>query len=453
MLGMISRRLLPIAVILCGIGCLLFSTFILHRSLFDFRSQSLHLPMEGLHLLRSNVLLACLSWFLVLTVGLAIGRLRVFFQRQEGPDTWLQALKRAGKALVTVGVVGLVIQLLTTEQRLVFGYFPALALVAAGIGLQIQSHVPNLILTVLLYFSAATHKLINFSAMQTYIPETIGARIPEGLRYFAPEVFQEIPILLSRIVVPLEFSMALLLFFRKTRRIGFALVLVFHSLVSMLTNNADNLSLVGFFVLVGHGLQFTFSDQRIWQFEDTKLERNELRWLGAAFALSCTAGAIVLWNLEPSFLIGLNRVFFLFSIIVACVLLSPTTVPDLFRHWKIRIWVLLLMLWSIYPILIGYRNQQFGWAMMSGASANKTFGCLVVESNDCVATLDLDPIAGVFVGQQETLIVSRQTVYFNIIIRHVEKVCASRVKQEGEAYRDGTIKCRPSLGENSELVN
>ncbi len=443
---MISRRWLLVFSLIATMCALLSSTFLYHPTLLNFSAPTLHLPMEGLNWINSNQLIATLTWGMLASIGIVAWHLRIVVSRfgsaLEGPEDYF----KIGIWAVTVGGLGLVVQLLTTEQRLVFGYFPSLALIAMGIGLQIQSHVPSLILVVSLYFSAAAHKLFNFSKMQIYLPESISARLPKGFLELSPELVGGIPMLLSYIVVPLEFSMAALLIVKRTRRWGFVIALIFHTLVSTFTNNADNLALVGLFVLLGHAIQFTLADQRTWRSGIDHLLPRELRVVILAGTLTIGAGIVAYFGWEPDDLIGLFRAFFYFPLIVAVVAISPTTHEETFAHWKTRLWVCILLLWAIYPVLIGYRNQQFGWAMLSGATIGKRVQCIVVESNYCVSEIDLDPAVGVYVSRDLTVIASRQNAYFEKISWYVQTVCKSRIHFYGEAYREQTdIRCRPAI--------
>jgi hypothetical protein len=397
-----------------------------------------------LHWIDSNILIAALAWSMVLIALCLLFKL------------WHRRFQSVARLLVLVGATGLAVQILSTEQRLVFGYFPALSLIALGIGLQTKSHIPNLALLVSLYFSAAGHKLFNFAKMQIYIPEAISARLPEELVRLAPGLVQMIPIFLSHIVVPLEFSMALLLFFPKTRFLGFILAVIFHTLVAVFTNNADGLANVGLFVLIGHAGLFVLSDRRTWLVRNTKLSTQEGRLFFASIALVALFGTLALFEFEVAGLIGLHRAILYFSMFVAIVIytqLDPHATAQVepkgefstfATNFKLKAWFCFLIAWALYPALIGYRNQQFGWAMMSGASREEPVKCIVVQSNACVDALDLDPVAGVYAGLHGTVIATRQPIYFDRIEKHIAKICRSRVLSRGDAYRDKTVRCRVS---------
>ncbi|MDZ4083652.1 MAG: hypothetical protein U1E10_11990 [Bdellovibrionales bacterium] len=448
---MISHRLVLCIGLVSNLVVLLYSIFVRHSNLLDFRSSALHLPAEGLNWIDSNILVAALAWIVIFFGIFLLVLLRKFFSTFDHDDTWFAHLKMVGRLSLAVGIAGLSVQLLSTEQRLVFGYFPALSMMALGIGLQTKSHFPNLLLLVSLYFSAASHKLFNFAKMQVYIPDAISARLPEELVRLEPSLVRMIPILLSYIVVPLEFSMALLLLFPKTRVLGFALAVVFHTLVSTFTNNADGLATVGLFVLIGHAGLFLLSDARTWRGRDTSMSVRESRLFFAGGALTAVLGVLAAFQLEIAGLIGLQRAMLYFSVFVVIVIYAwkePILDPDILvsvRSWKLKVWICFLVAWALYPALIGYRNQQFGWAMMSGASSGKPVKCILLESNACVDALDLDPAAGVFVDPAGTVIASRQPVYFEKIEAYIATDCRSRVLLRGDAYREkGTIKCRAS---------
>lgn len=448
---MISHRLVLCVALLSNLVALFYSIFIRHASLLDFRSSALHLPAEGFTWINSNILLSALAWGVIFFGFLTLVKIRTFFSSFDTDDKWHVHLQAVGRLLLVVGIIGLSVQFLSTEQRLVFGYFPALSLMALGIGLQTRSHVPNLLLLFSLYFSAATHKLFNFTKMQVYIPEAISARLPVELVQLDPGLLQMLPNLLSYIVVPLEFSMALLLLAPKTRRLGFALAVVFHTLVSTFTNNADGLATVGLFVLIGHTWLFLLSDSRTWSGRNLAMAKNEKFPFLAGIALTVVLGILTALQLEFPGFGGLQSAVFYFSFFVIAVvyaqksLIKDPEVSIFLRDPKHKIWICFLIAFALYPALIGYRNQQFGWAMMSGASSGKPVKCILFESNSCVEAIELDPVAGVFSDPAGTTIASRQPVYFKKLEAHIETVCRSRVLLRGDAYRDeGKIRCRAS---------
>lgn len=452
---MISHRLILCFALVSNLVALQYSIFIRHSSLLDFGSSVLHLPAEGLTWINSNFLVAALAWIGIFLGTLTLVMLRKFFSTFDSDDSWCAHLKMVGRLSLAVGVAGFCVQLLSTEQRLVFGYFPALSLMALGIGLQVKSHVPNLLLLVSLYFSAASHKLFNFAKMQVYIPEAISARLPEEFIRLDPGIAQMLPLLLSYIVVPLEFSMALLLLFPKTRRLGFALAVIFHTLVSTFTNNADGLATVGLFVLIGHAGLFLLSDSRTWLGRNVEMTKNEKYSFLTCIVLIAVLLLLVVLQLEIAGLVGLQRAALYFSFFVITVVYAKDSLISAPGFWaplwatlrdhKLKIWICFLITWALYPALIGYRNQQFGWAMMSGASSGKPVKCILFESNSCVEALELDPVAGVFSDPAGTTIASRQPVYFEKIEAHIETICRSRVLLRGDAYREqGKIRCRAS---------
>ena len=448
---MISHRLVLCVALVSNLVALFYSVFIRHTNLLNLRSSTLHLPAEGFTWINSSILVSSLAWILVFSGLLALVKLRTFFSHFENENQWRAYLQAVGRLLFMVGTAGLSVQFLSTEQRLVFGYFPALSLMAIGIGFQTKSHVPNLLLLVSLYFSAASHKLFNFAKMQVYIPEAISARIPVELVQLDPGILQMLPSLLSYIVVPLEFSMALLLLFQKTRRVGFALAVAFHTLVSTFTNDADGLATVGLFVLIGHAGLFLLSDSRTWLGRNLELTKQEKLSFLLCLTVTIALGVLDMFQLELAGLVGLHKAVLYFSFFVVTVfyaqrsLIRELSIPIYLREIKLKAWLCFLIVWALYPAVIGYRNQQFGWAMMSGASSGKAAKCTVFESNSCVEALKLDPVAGVFSDPAGTIIASRQPVYFGKIEAHVESVCRSRVLVRGDAYRDeGRIKCRAS---------
>jgi hypothetical protein len=247
--------------------------------------------------------------------------------------------------------------------------------------------------------------------------------------------------------------MALLLLFPRTRYFGFFLALLFHTLVSTLTNNADSLATVGLFVLIGHACLFVLSDQRTFILEREATPSAEVRPYVFAALITVVFGALTFFGFEEGGRAGLQRAVFYYSIFATIIISAKfhsrvsfgarSEILLLKNNPMVVVWILFLVAWSVYPAAIGYRNQQFGWAMMSGASSGKSVKCIVIDSNSCVRALDLDPVAGVYPGPETTVIASRQPLYFEKIVDYIESVCQSRVQFLGEAYREQSIKCRP----------
>jgi hypothetical protein len=413
-----------------------YAAFAWHMSLLTDASAELHLPAVGFEIFVpvGPWLLQLLAWSLALVLGLSAAGLFVAREKQW-PHSSL------GLLLIVGGSLALLLQLLTTEKRLVFNYFPSFALIATGLACWARSHVPLLMLLSSLYFGAATHKLLNFPKMLQYLPETIGVRLPVALVESFPDFARWLPQLLSIIVVPLEFSMAIFLLVPRLRKLGFLLALTFHSLVTTFTNGADALALVGFFVLYTHGLQFLFFVSR----------PIVLTWYNfpRAILVGLIVSLLVWFTLTHPDLLGLKSAIAMYFPILNIVAVAFAAIskeeraqlrlwlPEIPRRPWVVGWAALIVLWCSYPAMIGYRNQQYGWAMMSGAHLDKAFNCFVVARTNCADRWNLEPQVKMFRNADRLIFVGGYTQQLGIVKEELRKRCALNTSAIGRFHVSG----------------
>jgi hypothetical protein len=403
---------------LSAIGLLFISAyavFVKHDSLLTDAAAEVHLPAVGLQFFYGlgPSFLQAASWILA---GILISAAVSLFwhRRLEWPSRRIAILIFVG------GLLSVFVQLLTTEKRLVFSYFPSFALMSTGVAYWTRHHMPLVMLVSSLYFAAATHKLVNFTKMLQYIPETIGSRLPSQIVQHWPEFAIWLPKLLSFIVVPLEYTMAICLLMPRLRILGFALALTFHSLVSSFTNNADALSLVGFYVLYAHVLQFLFYSSL-----PVVLEQR--------FAFALIASVAVGVGVTHPALLGLKNAIALYLPLAVLVYITLQSVedrlrlrswrPEVTREWWSAGWATILLLWCLYPAIIGYRNQQYGWAMMSGAYLDKAFPCFVVDRSACIDRWTLEPQIKIIRKQDHSIFVGGYQEQLEIAREELQKRC------------------------------
>jgi hypothetical protein len=407
-----------------------YATFGWHFSLLLEVASGPHLAAPGFGFL-SNLgpwFTYSLSWIVVLM--LAAGALLVWVKAND---------RRIGFWILAVGALALILQFLTVEKRLVFNYFPSFALMATGLAIRFRSHAPLLMLVVSLYFAAATHKLINFPKILTYIPETISVRLPQGLVEFAPEVAIWLPKVLSLIVIPLEYTMAICLAIPRLRLVGFVLALAFHTMVSSFTNDADALSLVGLFVLYAHGLQFSFFASRSIEIGKTAL---------AVIGISLLAWFAMI---HPD-LVGLRKAiaFYLpIAFLVLSIFVSADErarlrdrLPDISRAGWVYAWIFVLILWCIYPAMIGYRSQQYGWAMMSGAHLGRPVGCLALPRNSCADRWFFEPHVKTLRLSEDLVFASNQSTKLEQVRKELKRRCGLEASVLGRIEVGGNGLCR-----------
>jgi hypothetical protein len=419
-----SSRLQKLAT-LGAIGNVVFAVFDRHSTLlFDLNSGP-HLVAQGFGFIAEIG-----PWFtLLLSWTLAITLISCIWTVVTD-----QSIERTARVLLVSGALALLLQFLTVDKRLVFNYFPSIALMAIGLSFRVRSHFPLLMLVVSLYFSAATHKLVNFPNLLTYIPDTIAARLPERLIEIAPGFAEWLPRALSVIVIPLEYTMAICLLLPRTRMLGFALAFSFHTLVSSFTNGADALSLVGFFVLYAHGMQFLF-------FASQPIEVGK--------PLMAAALGLAAWLATTnSNLVGLKNAVMLYlpiGVIVLSILIQKQErdrlqawAPDLSLESRREKWVWLwggfLLVWSAYPALIGYRNQQYGWAMMSGAHLGRPVACIKAQPSACFDRWYFEPQVKVLRIQDEVVFASGQHSHIEQVRRHLMKRCGIEASAVGRLH-------------------
>lgn len=347
--------------------------------------------------------------------------------------------RRVAFLLLATGGLALTLQLLTVEKRLVFNYFPSFALMATGLAFCVRSHTPLLMLVVSLYFAAATHKLVNFPKLLKYIPETIAARLPHGLVEQAPGLAAWLPKILSFIVIPLEYTMAICLAVPRLRIVGFALALTFHTMVSSFTNDADALSLVGFFVLYAHGLQFLFFASRpvvIGKATIGIVGMSLLAW----FAFT-----------HPDF-VGVRKAVALYlpiAFLVFSVLKNQEErarlrawIPELPpARWTFA-WGALLILWCLYPAMMGYRSQQYGWAMMSGAHLERPIECIKLVRDSCADRWFFEPQVKTLRRAEELVFASSQPKHLEQVARELRRRCGVEASALGHFQVADDWSCR-----------
>lgn len=388
-----------------------YAVFRWHLSLLTTGLSGPHLVAEGFVFFSTlgPWFTFALSWIVLIVLAFAF--LSVVISRYE---------KYVASLAIAAGVLALFLQVLTVDLRLVFNYFPSITLIAVGLAFRVRSHAPLLIVVASLYFAAATHKLINFPKLLTYIPETIAARLPQGLLLHAPEFAAWLPKVLSFIVIPLEYSMAICLLVPRLRIFGFALALVFHTLVSSFTNDADGLSMVGLFVLYAHGLQFLY-------FASRPVDLG--RW-----SLALVASLIAWAGITHPDLVGLRYAIAFYLPIAGLVflILWPRSERERLASWRLdlprRKWVVAwgacLFLWCAYPAMIGYQNQQYGWAMMSGAHLGREVRCIVSSPTSCAERWYFEPQVKIFRSSSEWVFASGQSSHLDQVKRHLQSRCA-----------------------------
>ncbi len=424
------RRVL-VSVLIVFVG---YAVFISHvRLLFDLKSGP-HLPGPGLNQLGIGLgplgyLL--LSWTAVL--GLAAALFLVMVDLRH---------KVVGSAIAVAGGIALFLQLLTTEERLVFSYFPAFALMAAGQAWRSRSHFPLAALVGSLYLSAATHKLLNFSKMLVELPAAIHPEISRALVASESNI-DTLLLILSYAVVPFEFILGALMISSRWRAFSFSMALFFHSALVILTNNGVGLGFVGFAVLFAHLLNSAFllsqplqaKRKSEWLFVVLIVFwgifeglRPKLEWIGWAWAIGLYFPMAYL-NLKMISLEESNKVTLGFS----------QTLARLFRH---KIWTTTLLLWFLYPVSIDYRSQQFGWAMFSGASSDRSAMCIVVAPSNCFEGWRLRPQVRTIRSQEEVIFVSRQMAHLDIIKRQLQDRCGLSSSTVGEINKEPSSHCK-----------
>lgn len=356
-----------------------YAVFISHTKMLVQIQSGPHLPATGLNVLPSfieDVARLAMAWIVLLAASaLAFALVRGETKKFLGPGFFV------------FGISSLTVQLLTTEGRLVFSYFPAFASIGFGAAVVVRTYQPLAILLSSLYLSAASHKLLNFSKMLEQIRESVGPELSREL-ISSPAVIDFLVKSMGYVVAPLEFVMGILVMVPRLRVAGFLLAWVFHSALVILTNDGVGLGFVGYAVLLTHVLLATHFDSI----------RLKLRGRDGAIGLICLLGAVALALSSGSKYAGLIWFFGLYVPLAAVYLrlmLSaqpPLELPT--ERWAIcvnRIWPVALVLWFIYPIAIGYRNQQFGWAMFSRASRDKVAFCATAATHPCSDSWSLYP--------------------------------------------------------------
>lgn len=416
------------------------SVFESHTNILLKIGSGPHLPAHGLHWVSDWFGV----WFLFLLAwGVAIGLSLVGGLIITGRYVWFW-----GTAMIALGVLALLLQLLTTESRLVFSYFSSFTLLASGLACRVRNHHPLVILLSSLYLSAATHKLLNFSKMLEQIPELVG---PELSRHLISSIDFQRGLLgfMSFAVVPVEYVLGLALIFPRYRRAGFLLALVFHSMLAIGTNDGMGLGFVGFAVLYAHFLLALF----FGLFGDEQDSEKDISTsLSRALFFSAVMGGGAYFLIRGSAWIGARWVIGLYLPLAALyvtVFCSAARSSSLrspsFKRSTNYLWMGFLFLWFVYPLALGYRNQQFGWAMFSGAASDRAAHCIAVVESSCFQSWRFFPQVRMLQTVQGVVFVARLESHLDTVRSELKNRCALEASPIGLLKRtDGRMECSTS---------